>query len=324
MSFGKYDPTKQESYNNYPKRFYLKDGSNLYRVLPPNKSLKDRNKIAQYWSVIWLTDSRGKKRPVSSIFRKNKGIILQHDPLITKIEEMKREYDLAVSSNANPDTIAILKENMKRVYNKKIYALNVISASGELGVLEIPYTSYQNLEQRIRELYTQGIDAIGVGDDKGVYFDFKRTKDERGRVVYPVDAATKTTKDASGNFVITYVRAPLSPEDAARLAEQAEDLTKLYRELSLDEMTALATLDQNVFDAIFTRPQTDTEEVDDESDLDHDAQSEPEPVSLTTQSNFNNPTVFFAQTAHPAATGFSQGSVLNNDKIKNFLFPDKK
>lgn len=347
MSFGGYDPTKQASYSNRPKRFYLKEGSNLYRVLPPTKSLKDRNKIAQYWSIIWLTDSRGKKRPVSSIFRKNKDVILQHDPLITKIDEMKREYDLALASNANPAVIAAMKENMKRIYNKKVYALNVISAGGELGVLEIPYTSYQNLEQRIRELYNQGIDAIGVGEDKGVYFDFKKTKDERGRVVYPVDAATKTTKDASGNFIITYVRAPLSQEDAARLAEQAEDLTQLYRELSVDEMTALSTLDQRVFDAVFARPQAATEETGDEEDQEQE-QVQYQQQAVGVQSNLgttqtmrsqqtvlptgnvgsavpgNAQPVFSQQTVQPAVTGFSQGSVLNNDKVKNFLFPDKK
>ena len=345
MSFGAYDPTKQATRFNRRKTFYLKDGSNLFRVLPPAGSLADKNKIAQYWSVLWLTDSRGKKRPVSSILKKNKDVVLQYDPLLTRMEEMKKQLEIATANNENPATILALKENLQRVMHKKFYALNVIDASGAYGVLEIPYTSYQNLEQRIRELNTQGLDAIGIGPDKGIFFDFKKTKDERGRVVYPVDPAIRTAKDASGQFTMSYIRMSLSDEDAGRLASQAEDLTKLYRELTVDQQSALATMDQRVFDAIFARPTNVAEEqegpVDEETQgalQNYQTQQPVMPVQSPTYQNgvgygqgstvavSSNPVpqmqVPPVMPSAPVQSFQQNQSVVDNAKVKNFLFPD--
>lgn len=363
MSFGAYDPTKQANRFSRRKTFYLKDGSNLYRVLPPAKSLADKNKIAQYWSVLWLTDSRGKKRPVASIFRKNKDVILQYDPLLTRMEEMQKQLSAAIAANENPATVLALKENLKRIRNNKFYALNVLDASGALGVLEIPYTSYQNLDTRIRELQTNGMDAIGIGPDKGIFFDFKKLKDEKGRTVYPVDPAVRTGKDASGQFVMNYIRLALSEEEAGRIGEQVEDLTKLYRELTVEQQTALATMDQRVFDAVFARPVNQAVEEEQEAPAEEDTQTQlanyqaqqTQPVQqvVNVNSGYNppaTPTPNYGQgysTGNPPVNAgnvvtsgvrttipqapqqpmqpinsFQQGSVLNNDKVKNFLFPD--
>jgi len=328
--FGTYDPTKQANKgNNRPKRFYLNLGSNTYRVLPPVGALASKNKIAQYWSVIWLTDTRNKKRPVASIQRKQNGEITQEDPILNRLEEMKNELNNAVAANQPPAVINMLKENLKRIMHKKFYAVNVLSASGELGVLELPYTSYQNFENRLKELHNQGVDAIGIGADKGVFFDFKRLKDERGKTVYPVDVAMKTSKGADGNFSMTFVRMPLTDEDAANFAARAEDLTTLYKEYSVDEMNGLATLDQGVFDAIFAKPTPMNQEED--SVVEEDTQDQlaqyqaqqqmnpyvaPKPQPVVPQN--------YAQQTTQAQSGYSKGTAVNSAKVKSFLFPDKK
>lgn len=340
MSFGSYDPTKQtNSRNTRPKRFYLQNGSNMFRVLPPVKTLAEKNKIAQYWSIIWLTDTQNRKRPVSSVLRKQKGEILQDDPVLTRYEQMQAELNAAMQSGAPEVQIQVLKENIKRIMPKKFYAVNVLSASGELGVLELPYTSYQNFENRLRELYAQGIDAVGVGADKGIFFDFKRLKDERGKTVYPVDVATKTTKDQSGNFVVTYIRSPLSEEEAASLASRAEDLTQLFTEYSYEAMQALATLSQQAFDAVFQKPQN--VEPENDTEVSDETQEELAQYQAANQQQILNP---IAQNAAPKTqnlgstfgpssmstqtltptSNLSNKNVANNAKVKNFLFPDKK
>lgn len=322
MSFGIYDPTKKGKTKTKTKRFYLEYGSNIYRVLPPVKSLKESGEIAQYWSVIWITDTKGKKRPVASILRKNKDTIIQRDPLIEKIESMKKEYDEAVASGASPEVLASLKEKSDRLYNKKVYALNVLTPAGEVGVLEIPYTSYQSLEQRITELRNKGIDAISIGEDCGVFFDFKKLKDERGRITYPVDIATKTTKDPNGNFIVTYIRAPITEEEAEKISQQAEDLTKLYRELSFDEMAALATFDQRVFDAIFSKGQPVKNDTNNEqSDLGNSNDDEIPEVTYAKQKSVNSETPI-ETVGVMTASGSTKSPVLD-DKFKKFIFPDK-
>jgi len=377
MSFGSYDPTKQANRGTRRKTFYLKDGSNLFRVMPPAKSLADKNQIAKYYSMFWLTDSRGSKKPIVSILRKQKDVVLQYDPILTRLEEMKKQLEVAMAGNENPATILALKENIKRIFHKKFYALNVLDAGGTPGVLEIPYTSYQNLEARIRELHTQGLDAIGIGPDKGIFFDFKKQKDEKGRTIYPVDPATRTGKDANNQFIISYIRMPLTDEDANRLSASAEDLTTLYRELTVEEQTALSSLDQRVFDVIFARPVNSTENqegpaYEDPQEQQYRATANGNVVSVAPpltgnmvpavptqqQPNYGQgntvqqpqvvypsytgpyqnvgpvnsqpvvqavPTITFVQPPPAPITSFQPaGSVMNNDKVKNFLFPENK
>lgn len=369
-NFGGYDPNKKSGGFNRSKRFYLKDGSNLYRVLPPVKSLREKNKIAQYWSVIWLTDTRGKKRPVASILKKQgKDIILQHDPLLTKYEELLSQMtqinaalkDPATAGQVDPVMAAAIKSDFNRIRPSKTYALNVIDASGAVGVLEIGYNSWQALDQKINQLNTQGIDAIGIGPDKGIYFDFRKVRDERGKSVYSVDPAMKTTKDASGNFQLNYIRMALTNEDAARLANQVEDLTTLYKEYTLEEQSALATLDQRMFDAVFARPSQDQQQQAPIQSVQPQYTPSPKPnvpmgvtvqqpsvvsvggyvpsvppvTTVTTQPQYTPPpqapatvavqTPVQAAPTTPSPFGnFQQGNVANNPAVKNFLFPETK
>ena len=336
MTFGGYDPNKQSTSASRTKKFYLKEGSNLYRVLPPAKSLKDQNKIAQYWSVIWIADSSGKLRPVASILKKNRDRVIQRDPLLEKIDEIRQTYDEAVKSGASEEQLKTLRELFKKVYNKKVYALNVVNPAGEVGVLEIPYTSYQNLKQRITELYNQGIDAVGIGEDKGILFDFKKTKDERGRVIYPVDIAQKTSRDSSGNFMVTYIRAPISEAEAEVLSSKVADLTTLYRELSYQDMEALSTLDPKLIDAVFSKG-VDLDEEGEEGEGSEEGcttTSEEEASFNFSTSGLSTKTASQLAKGHTVETtnntaavangGFFSGGVLQNDKAREFLFPDKK
>ncbi len=91
MSFGAYDPTKGKYQSTRPKRFYLNYGSNVYRVLPPVKSLASKNRIAQFWSVIWLRDSKNKARPVSSVLRTKDKVVIQNDPVLDRLAQMQAE-----------------------------------------------------------------------------------------------------------------------------------------------------------------------------------------------------------------------------------------
>jgi len=59
------------NFNNNTK--FLKEGSNLYRILPPFGSLsgdeKTKGQIAKYWAVTWVPGSDGRRRPVVSILK---------------------------------------------------------------------------------------------------------------------------------------------------------------------------------------------------------------------------------------------------------------
>lgn len=259
--FGQYDPNKATGKKK--NRFYLQPGSNLYRILPPAHSLSTENKIAQYWSIIWLTAPNGKKYPVPSILKKGKnGEVLVRDPLIEKIESIAEMIKKATAIN-DIGAVQTLKEMQSKIYNKKFYALNAMNINGEVGVLHLPYTAYQSLQNKLKELFNNGIDPIGIGPDKGLFFDFKRTSDERGRVMYSVEVATKLQKNGAVPQ-LEYIRAPITESEAAILEQQVEDLTTLYRPVSPQDMALLASMTQEAFDAVFSKGETVSPEEDED------------------------------------------------------------
>lgn len=324
MSFGDYNPNKKRSKFN---RFYLQDGSNIYRILPPAHSLVKDQKIAQYWSVIWLTSPAGRHYVVPSILRKGKnGVVLVQDPLIELIEKIDNNLKSA-QAMGDEATINSLKELQKRVYNKKFYAVNAINQNGEVGVLHLPYTSYQALENKLREMYNLNVDPIGIGPNKGLFFDFKKTKDERGRTMYTVDVATKLQKTPEGHPVVSFISSPISEEEAAILIEQVQDLTKLYSYKTADELALLATLKQEAFDVVFGRGEDASEEEEEELgnasvsvQLQAVGQSSPAPTITTTSSTSAQSASSVSPKAKPEPSSSLNLNQVSLDELVQKLF----
>lgn len=310
MTFGQYDPSKTAT-NKRRNRFYLQNGSNLYRILPPVHSLSNENKIAQYWSIIWLTAPNGRKYPVPSILKKGKnGEILTRDPLIEKIEAIA---EMGKQALAIGDTAALqqVKELQSKIYNKKFYALNAMNMNGEVGVLHLPYTAYQSLQNKLKDLFSNGIDPIGIGPDKGLFFDFKRSQDERGRIMYSVEVATRLQKSGSMPQ-LEYIRAPITDEEAKLIASQAEDLATLYRPVRAQDMELLASLTQEAFDAVFGRGETVNTEGSDDEDLSD--------VVLPTSNSSTSSSGAKATSASVNSTVKTSGGSLSTEELARLVF----
>lgn len=254
-------------------RFYLKDGSNLFRVLPPFGTLAEKGIIAKYYGVFWVEGTDGKKRPVPSILEtKSNGknqpkTILVRDPLLEKIEALKNSLAAMKQSGADPAVTEALERKLYGLYLDKAYYLNVISPSGEIGVLKLRYTAFQNLKTRLEELDKDGIDPINSGKGNGVVFDFKKIKDEKGKTVYPVDIAMKTYKDqATGKFISEIQQLEIDENTLKRMENEASDLNSLFRVLAPEEVALIATLDPKNVDRVFARPTAAEEAAADDGD----------------------------------------------------------
>ena len=247
-------------------RFYLKDGSNIFRVLPPFGSLADQGSIAKYWIVYWLKDSAGKSKPVPSIFLQDKNKrVLQDDPVKNKISSLDAKLKSMIEQNQPQPIIDALAASLKNLYADKAYYLNVMNTAGEIGVLKLRYTAFQSLKQQLAKLSKDGIDAINVG--VGVYFDFQRLKDDQGRTSYKVDLHMKTYKNpTTGKMVTEIVEAPIDEEVLRRMETEAFDLNNLFRVLTPEEQALAATLDPSVIDRLFARPEQAEENGDEALD----------------------------------------------------------
>lgn len=263
---GAYNPRALDGYAK-KNRFYLKDGSNLFRVLPPFGSLKNDGIIAKYWAVYWLpTTKKNKKgeeinRPVPSIRQvtKEKKVITP-DPLFDKIEGLTKSLEAMKKAGNHPAAvIEALEARVGKLRIDKAYYLNVISPAGEIGVLKIRYTAFQGLKDKLRDLEKLQIDPINIG--VGVYFDFKKSIDDNKKTVYTVDIHQKTSRDpVTGGFKTEIVEAKLDQATLDRMEKEAFDLATLYKTLSPEEQAMAATLDPSVIDRIFARPEESEEE----------------------------------------------------------------
>lgn len=254
---GKFTLGAQKGKTFNRKNFYVEEGSNVFRVLPPFGSLSDKGRISQFWEVFWIEGTGGRKKPVPSIFNKAKdGTVLQQDPLKDRVLALDATVKKMRAEGAPEAQTKALADKVFRMGPDKSYYLNVLTPNNEIGVLKIKYTSWQAFLERLDELSKEGVDPINVGPENGIFFDFKRKKDDKGKVVYTVDVATRTSKDPnSGKTIKEYMSAPIDENILKRMETEAQDLTKLFTQLTPDQQALVATLDPQTIDRVFQKGQ---------------------------------------------------------------------
>lgn len=149
--------------------------------------------------------------------------------------------------------IEALEKTVQSLRPDKAYHINVITPANEIGVLKLRYTAFQRLKEKLTALSKDGIDAINVGT--GVYFDFKKLKDDQNKTNYTVDVHMKTLKNQeTGKLTAEIVEAVIDASVLERMETEASDLGTLFKVFSPEEQALAATLDVNVIDRLFARP----------------------------------------------------------------------
>jgi len=327
---GGYKGAKSQKNAGYTQRknFYVELGSNVYRVLPPFASLAEQGKLAAYHAVTWLPGSDGKKRPVVSIFRKDRqGNVIVHDPLIEKIENLKKVLEKMKAEGGDAKRIEEMSERLWSLQTDKAYYVNAMNPAGEIGVLKLKATSYNALLERLDELESkENIDAISPGEQNGVFFNFKRVKDSNGKTIYTTDVHTVSKTGENGRPVKEYAWAPIDESVLKRMEKEASDLTKLFTPRTPEEITLLATLDPKMVDRIFQRPEETAAEVDTEE---ADGLSAEVELAATVNTVKNNVAKTVAQTVAPTtatSTPAPSSKVQSSqvDDIESLIFGSRR
>lgn len=261
---GVYNPDNIGSSRVQTKNFYLEDGSNLYRLLPPFGNLAKTGGLYAYHQVYWLVNAAGKKRPIETRFRKSKdGTVLVSCPLHDKITAVTAQLQAIVDNpNSKESQKEAAKNKLKGLNLDKAYYLNVMDKNGEIGVLKMKISMKGDLENVLKQLRNEGVDPINPGPDNGVFLDFKRIRDEQGKVKYTVDVSRVTKKDPNTKRITQeYDYAPIDETVIERMENEARDVTKLFKELSDMELKLVASLDPSDVDRVFSRAE-EAEEAD--------------------------------------------------------------
>jgi hypothetical protein len=252
---------KKPTKNNWK----IKDGDNIYRILPPLGKLAAQGVWAVFDSIHWGFKGTKFSRPFKCIQRKNKNkMVIVQCPECDKIAEyqlqLKQAQDEKKAEGFSEEKIKeFVKPLSDWLYNhnldKKWY-VNAVSQDGQIGRLAMPHKMYQALQQKIDKLRNEdGIEPIGA--DGGVWFVLNRTG-KFNQTAFAVDVVM-TTEDLGGGRKAKVIKpAPLTDELKSRLKAEAFDLSDNSRVLTYDEIKRVveSSYDPEEVDHVFSSPDT--------------------------------------------------------------------
>lgn len=275
MSVGSYDPNKASE--SFTKKVYFsieKDQANVFRFLPPYGALATTNKIGHYWSIHFgFKGSNDKMKPIPCIFKKDRdGIVTQACPLCDKVTALGNALKTLKASGGNPAIVAELEAKLDKMNLDKAFYLNVVDASGKVGILQLRYKPFKALETEIKRLWNEEkVNAVSPGE--GVMFDIRRTGMGR-ETQYSVNPARMTIQDPTSlKFYQMYKTFNVDDAIIARMEKEAGELTALYKIFGVEDLIAIASGDPKVIDRLFARPEKNDAAASDAEGADEEASS---------------------------------------------------
>lgn len=174
------------SYGNQKKRFKIKDGENVYRILPPLGEMADTGRWFKHYKVVWgYQDSNKKNKPFLDCFKASyddSGKMIGVDvpsAARDRAEEIKTaRAAVADALKADPTNQELLAKKktlgelgMKYNIESKYY-INAVNEQNEIGLLKIGKRAMDGLMEQIKVLRERGLDPLGLN---GVFFNFHRS-----------------------------------------------------------------------------------------------------------------------------------------------------
>lgn len=253
------------------KTFKVKDGSNIFRLLPPFKSFASDGKWAKYEAIHWGYKGSNGTRTFRCIREKDlkTKMLKVRCPECDLIEERKLQFDSKVEelqtkgdSNGKKYTKDQALEFLKPfgdwlfAHNRDSkWYINALNNNNEIGRLAIPHKMYVILQGKISELLKEGVDPLRV--DQGVQLDFYR-EGSGGGTVHKVEVVQETVEYA-GKKLKTAKAAPLTPDVLERMDSEAWDLVNMFHTLTQDQIQLLVSSegDTQIVDSLFSTPKTE-------------------------------------------------------------------
>jgi hypothetical protein len=303
------------SYGGGNKKTYfkIKDGDNVYRIIPPIGDLADKG----IWSVFHKVhygykNSAGKLRPFLSPLVKNykTKMIEVPDAALERIESLKAKLAAAKEAGDN-QMVAKLNEFVgpKGAFNlDNNHYVNAIDAQGNIGILKLRHRAKVALDACIKKLREQGIDPLSV--ENGRYFVISRSGTGLD-TTFSVSVLTQKINVPGIGDVQKEVVHVLDEAIISRLATEAAKLDTLFKAPTAEQVKRIvlegaAAVDE-ILDAKTNSNGAAAEDYDDSADYDDDSAASASSVPATTVASA--PTSAPAQAAAPATTASVSSTV---------------
>ncbi len=245
------------------KRHKVKDGHNVFRILPP---FGDNSNGYAYrkWQIIWgLTDpDSGRPRPfASSMTSEKKCPVTEYvQALKKKAETLKGQLAAAgVSEEDQKERLSSLNKLISDLNPKTVYIYNAADKSGEVGLLELKSTAQKKMKTEMSEYiqtYNQDPTSLNSEEtDSGVWFDI--TRQGLGRdTEYDVNIVKiKSKNPQTGKITFEDDRSPLADSVVENYDNLGYDLGAVYQVKTYDELAEI--LEANMLSLIEACPDAD-------------------------------------------------------------------
>jgi hypothetical protein len=231
--------------NGFKRRefFKIKDGEQVYRILPPLGSMAKLGKWARYMRVEWgYADLTGKKKPFQDVREVNRktGMVEVESEAHIKREALKKQHEAGKAAfkagKISKDQLDQLNKIVMNFSLENKHYLNVIDKNGKIGILKIGHKLKLALDSEIASLRSKGVDPLSV--DNGRFFVITRSG-------YGLDTTfgVKVYSELITHAELGQVERPVIHKlDAGiigRLATEAMDLAdldKLYPSITSEEV----------------------------------------------------------------------------------------
>lgn len=227
------------------KRHKVKDGHNVFRILPPFGEASNGYPYRK-WQIIWgLTDPEsGRARPFASSMTSEKRC-----PVTEYVGELKKRADnleaQLKASGASKDDVTVRLKDLRELINnlspKTVYIYNAADKAGEVGLLELKSTAHKAMKGQMNQYiqdYNQDPTSLNsADDDSGVWFDITRQGLGRDTEYDVAKCQTRVKNGAALSFVDD--RSPLPDSVVQNYDNLAYDLTSVYQVKTFDELNEI-------------------------------------------------------------------------------------
>lgn len=222
--------------------FHIEDNKdNIFRVLPPMKSLAREGKYAKFYSTHrGFRGTDNKQRPFLCIEESDykTKVIKVHCPVCDWVDAIEKHVATFKEKGATDDQIRDYRNKYLFPFQaERKYYLNVVNQEGKIGVLPIGSKMFKSLEALAMEQEKQGRDITGM---EGIFLNFKKQTRFKGDrdAIHTANLYMQPT--ATGFTLLTHV---IDQAFAQKLATDAADLGKLFKSIQIEQMAQIIALE---------------------------------------------------------------------------------
>ena len=227
-------------------RHKVKDGSNIFRILPPFGEASNGYPYRK-WQIIWgLADPEtGRARPfASSMTSERKCPVVEYiDQLKVKAEAITGQLRSSGASDEDvKERLKGLNQLISDLSPRTVYIYNAADKGGVVGLLELKATAHRDMKEKMNKYiqdYNQDPTSLNsADDDSGVWFDVQRSN-ATGKFFdtkYAVEKVQMKVRNAAGKVSFEDDRSPLPDNIVENYENLAYDLSTIYQQKTYDEL----------------------------------------------------------------------------------------